>query len=128
MIHVTCAILINEGKILVTQRSERMSLPLKWEFPGGKIEVNETPEACLHREIKEELGIEIRLTEKLLEHEYHYDHLSINLIPYLAEITSGVIDLKEHKSYRFLNMSELLTLDWAAADLPIVHQLLKRPL
>lgn len=128
MIQVTCAILIQEGKILATQRSERMSLPLKWEFPGGKIEVNETPEACLHREIKEELGIEICLTEKLVAHEHHYDHLSINLIPYLAEITSGVIVLKEHKSYRFLNPSELLTMDWAAADLPIVHQLLKKEL
>ncbi len=126
MIQVTCAILIHEGKILATQRSERMPLPLKWEFPGGKIEVNETPEACLHREIKEELGIEVSLKERLVENEHHYDHLSINLIPYLAEITSGVIVLKEHKSYRFLNPSELLTLDWAAADLPIVHQLLKR--
>ncbi len=105
-----------------------MSLPLKWEFPGGKIEAKETPEACLHREIKEELGIEIRLKEKLLENHHQYDKISINLIPYLAEITSGVIDLKEHKNYRFLNRTELLTLDWAAADIPIVHQLLKREL
>tara|TARA_R110000850_G_C9994993_1_gene467537 strand:+ start:9504 stop:9890 length:387 start_codon:yes stop_codon:yes gene_type:complete len=128
MIQVTCAILIHKGKILAAQRSERMPLPLKWEFPGGKIEAHETPEACLQREIKEELGIEICLKEKLVPHEHHYDHLSINLIPYLAEITSGVIVLKEHKSYRFLNQSELLPLDWAAADLPIVHQLLKREL
>ncbi len=65
MIDVTCAIILRDGKILATQRSEKMNLPLKWEFPGGKIEQNETPGNCLQREIREELNLEIELLKKL---------------------------------------------------------------
>lgn len=60
-IQVTCAIIQSDGKILAVQRSEAMSLPLKWEFPGGKIDLGETAEKCLLREIKEELNIDIAL-------------------------------------------------------------------
>ena len=61
MIEVTCSIIEHNNKILVTQRSEKMALPLKWEFPGGKIEKDETAEACLIREILEELHINIKI-------------------------------------------------------------------
>ena len=128
MINVTCAILIHEGKILATQRSKSMSLPLKWEFPGGKMEPNETEEDCLTREIKEELNIDIEIKERLQENIHDYGSFKIQLIPFLTTYTSGGIHLKEHQAYAFVTPSELLTLDWAEADIPIVQQLLKMKL
>lgn len=62
MIDVACAIIIDdEGKVLAAQRSESMSLPLKWEFPGGKLSKNETAEDCIVREIQEELNISVTI-------------------------------------------------------------------
>jgi len=128
VIEVACAIIIKNKKILVTQRSEEMALPLKWEFPGGKVEVDETPKACLKREIKEELNIEINILEKLKNNTHNYESFSIKLIPYIATIQSGEIKLSEHKTYRFVKTGDLLNLDWAEADLPIVQQLLNKEL
>lgn len=64
-IDVTCAIIIKENKIFVAQRSEIMKLPLKWEFPGGKLEENESEIECIKREIKEEINIEIDVVKRL---------------------------------------------------------------
>lgn len=128
LIEVACAIIIKDNKFLVTQRSEEMALPLKWEFPGGKVEANESPEDCLKREIKEELNLDISIAEKLNENQHVYESFSIRLIPYIVKIKSGNIILSEHRDYKFLNKNELLDLDWAEADIPIVHQLLKREL
>lgn len=125
MINVTYAIIMFEEKILVAQRSEKMKLPLKWEFPGGKLEDNEDEIHCIKREIKEELNIEIEIVTKLLNSIYDYGSFEINLIPFLAKYLSGNLILTEHKAYRLLERSELLALDWAEADLPIVEELLK---
>lgn len=121
---VTCAIIKNEAEILVTQRSEHMQLPLKWEFPGGKVKENETEVDCIVREIKEELGITIRPIVRLrpITHKYEQE---ITLVPFISEYISGEIILTEHKAYRWLSRSDLLTLDWAAADIHVVHQYLK---
>jgi 8-oxo-dGTP diphosphatase len=125
MIDVTCAIIIQSNKILVTQRSEKMKLPLKWEFPGGKLEENESEIDCIKREIKEELNIEIEVLKKLSNSIHDYGNFKINLIPYLSNYVSGEIILLEHKNYKLLDKSELLNIDWAEADLPIVEELLK---
>lgn len=125
MINVTCAIILIDNKILVTQRNERMNLPLKWEFPGGKLEENEYEIDCIKREIKEELNIEIEVLEKLSNSIYDYGTFKINLIPFLSNYVSGEIILFEHKDYKLLDKSELLNLDWAEADLPIVEEYLK---
>lgn len=125
MINVTCAIIIYEGdKILVAQRSEKMSLPLKWEFPGGKIERNETPINCIKREIKEELNIDIEVLMELSPNIYDYGDKKINLIPFLAKYISGEIILSEHKQFKLLQKSELLNIDWAEADIPILNEFL----
>lgn len=126
MINVTCAIIINEEKILVTQRSEKMKLPLKWEFPGGKLESGEGEKECIKREINEELNIEIEVVEKLSNSVFDYGTFQINLIPFLSKYISGEIILSEHKDYKWLKKSELLLLDWAEADLPILKELLNR--
>jgi 8-oxo-dGTP diphosphatase len=125
MINVTCAIILVDSKILVTQRSENMSLPLKWEFPGGKLEENESELECIKREIKEELNIEIEVLYKLSNSIFDYGTFKINLIPFIANYISGEILLLEHKDYRLLDKTELLNLDWADADIPIVEEFLK---
>jgi 8-oxo-dGTP diphosphatase len=125
VINVTCAIIVIENKILVTQRSEEMKLPLKWEFPGGKLEENETEIDCIKREIKEEINIDIEVVKKLSSCIFDYGTFKINLIPFLANHIFGQIKLTEHKEYRLLDKVELLTLDWAEADLPIVKEFLK---
>jgi 8-oxo-dGTP diphosphatase len=125
MIDVTCAIILRENKILVTQRGEKMSLPLKWEFPGGKIEESETAEECIHREIKEEINIEIKLIEKLESKIFHYETFTINLIPFLSEYLSGEIYLTEHNDFKWLPKSQLAFLDWAFADIPVLEEFLK---
>lgn len=125
MIDVTCAIIMKKNKILVAQRSERMSLPLKWEFPGGKIEEWETPEDCLKRELKEELNIEIKILRRLTATQFNYGSFSINLIPFLSEYLSGEISLTEHSDFKWLEKEMLQNLDWAAADLPILEEFIK---
>jgi 8-oxo-dGTP diphosphatase len=125
MINVTCAIIFVNDKILVTQRSENMKLSLKWEFPGGKVEKKENEIECIIREIKEEINIEIDVFRRLSNSVYDYGTFKINLIPFLANYISGDIVLAEHKDFKLLDKSELLNLDWAEADLPIVEEFLK---
>jgi 8-oxo-dGTP diphosphatase len=128
MINVTCAIILIDNKILVTQRSEKMKLPLKWEFPGGKLEKDESELECIKREIKEEINIKIDIIKKLSNSIYDYGSIKINLIPFIANYISGEIKLSEHKDYRLLDKYELMSLDWAEADLPIVEEFLKHEL
>ncbi len=125
VIDVTCAIIIKENKIFVAQRSESMKLPLKWEFPGGKLEKNESEIECIKREIKEEINIDIEVINKLSPSIYDYGPFKINLIPFIVNYISGEIKLTEHKEYKLLDKAELLNLDWAEADLPIVEEFLK---
>jgi 8-oxo-dGTP diphosphatase len=125
MINVICAIILYDSKILVTQRSEIMKLPLKWEFPGGKLEENESEVDCIKREIREEINIEIEIIKKLSNSVFDYGTFNINLIPFIANFVSGDIILTEHKDYKLLDKSKLLKLDWAEADIPIVEEFLK---
>lgn len=102
-----------------------MSLPLKWELPGGKIEPNESDEDCLVREIKEELNIEIEIIKSLEPNKHVYPTITIQLIPFICKQISGSIILKEHAAFKWLNTNELLDLDWAEADIPIINNYIK---
>ncbi len=126
MINVTCAVIWFDDKILVTQRSSTMSLPLKWEFPGGKLEKNESKVDCVIREIREEINIEIEVLEELSNSLYQYEDVEINLIPYIAKYKGGKIKLAEHVDYKLVEKRYLLDLDFAAADIPIIKELLKK--
>ncbi len=119
-LHVTCAIIERDGLILAAQRSADMNMPLKWEFPGGKIDSGETPEECLRREILEEMGIRIRVEESLPSSTHQYPALKVTLYPFICSIESGEIILHEHSAISWLSPSELHTLDWAEADLPVI--------
>ncbi|MDN3670711.1 (deoxy)nucleoside triphosphate pyrophosphohydrolase [Echinicola jeungdonensis] len=125
MIAVTCALIIKDGLVLAVQRGTKMKMPLKWEFPGGKMENGESEQSCLAREIKEELNLEIEIGDKLSEVVYDYPDFTIRLIPYICRIQSGELVLTEHRSHQWLEKEELLDLDWAEADLPIVRDFLK---
>ena len=125
IIPVVCAIIEQDDLVLCALRSEHMSLPGKWEFPGGKLELNELPEEALIREIKEELNIEIRIVESLPVAEHAYvPEKTIQLIPYRCVIVSEQKpSATEHAELRWVKKDELLQLDWAAADIPIVKYL-----
>lgn len=126
MIHVSCAILIKDNKVLVCQRSSSMSLPLKWEFPGGKIEAGESKENCLKREIKEELHIDIDIIESLTPNVHHYSNFSITLYPFICEVKGGELKKTEHAQILWVDEEELMAFDWAEADIPIVKEFLKK--
>jgi 8-oxo-dGTP diphosphatase len=122
IIPVVCAIIEQDDLILCALRSEKMSLPGKWEFPGGKLEANELPEEALIREIKEELNVEIQIVEALpiAEHAYVPEKI-IQLIPFRCVIVSDESPTPtEHSELRWMKKDELLLLDWAVADIPIV--------
>jgi len=121
VIRVTCGIIIKDGKVLAARRSQKMKLPLKWEFPGGKIQEGETEEECLKREIKEELNIEITIEYNLPPVRHDYPDVQIELIPFVAHYASGTLHLHEHKQADWFTKTELLALDWAPADIPILN-------
>ena len=125
MVHVTCAIVIDGSKVLVTQRSETMKLPLKWEFPGGKVDLNESAETCIRRELIEELNIEVELLERLADCPFEYPTFTINLIPFVARMKAGQLTLREHKAFEWLHPKQLKALNWAPADIPVLEQFMK---
>lgn len=124
MISVTCAIIEKEGKVLATRRAKGSHLAGLWEFPGGKIEPGETAEDCIIREIREELNVQIEISQNLNPVEHHYENKSIRLIPFVCNIVSGQITLKDHSEFRWLSRNDLQSLDWAEADKGVVHNYL----
>lgn len=119
-IQVTCAIIERDGFVLAAQRSATMSLPLKWEFPGGKIKAEESPEECLRREIAEELDVEIAACKPLPISTHAYPTITVTLYPFICTIIVGEIKLNEHKAVTWLPPEKLYQLDWAEADLPVL--------
>ena len=128
-LHVACAIIERDDLVLAAQRSASMRMPCKWEFPGGKIRSGESPEECLHREIVEELAVEIAISGPLPAATHVYPSLTVTLYPFICAILSGEIKLHEHAAAIWLPPEKLLALDWAEADLPVLaaycHQLAK---
>jgi 8-oxo-dGTP diphosphatase len=111
MLQVTCAIIEHADKILICQRSTSIKLPLKWEFPGGKIEQGESKEDCLRREIKEELDIDIEIINTLSTVEYHYSDFSIQLYPFVCSLLNGVVKVLEHAQAVWVNANKLRDYD-----------------
>ena len=125
-LRVACAIIEQNGKVLAVQRSELMSLPLKWEFPGGKINEHESVSECLKREVMEELGIEVIIHEPYPQVTYSYPAFTVTLYPSRCTISAGEIVLHEHKAIAWMLPEELRGLDWADADWPIIDTYLER--
>lgn len=113
---VTCAIIRRGSEILALRRPPGASRGGKWEFPGGKVESGETPEDCLRRELREELAVEVRLAAALPAYSFDYPDFTIRLIPFVCELVSGRLELREHSEARWAPAAGLRSLDWAAAD------------
>ncbi|MBO2945998.1 (deoxy)nucleoside triphosphate pyrophosphohydrolase [Paenibacillus sp. F411] len=124
-IHVVGAVIIENGKILCAQRGATKALAYKWEFPGGKIEEGETPQAALKREIDEEMHCSIEIGEHIETTVYEYDFGIVHLSTFYCRLLNGKPMLTEHVDISWLYPDELMSLDWAPADIPAVHRIQK---
>lgn len=121
-LQVVCAVIFYEGRVLCCKRKAgaRASVASKWEFPGGKIEVGESPEEALRREIAEELNLEIQVEAFLMTVQHRYAELDLELHAYRATCASiDALEVREHEEVRWLKPEALKSLDWAEADVPI---------
>lgn len=114
----------SDNKILCAQRSEKMSLPLMWEFPGGKVEKNETEKDALIREIREEMKCDLIVGDKVISTEHEYDFGIVRLTTYKCTLNKELPTLTEHKSIEWLSINELDKLNWAPADIPAVNKIM----
>ena len=121
-IEVVAAIIRDGDKILATQRGYG-EFKDGWEFPGGKIEVGETPKQALVREIREELDTLIEVGELLDTVEYDYSNFHLTMHCFLCTVKSGALVLKEHKAAKWLTKDTLDTVDWLPADISLVDKI-----
>jgi 8-oxo-dGTP diphosphatase len=124
MKRVVAALIIKDGKVLVCQRTRHQTMPLKWEFPGGKIEEGEQPRDALRRELDEELGIDAKIGEEVarIRHEYKGGS-SVELRFYVVHQYKGEIENRIFRDVRWSTRSELTSFDFLEADLALVRDL-----
>lgn len=125
-VQVVGAVIRNHrNEILCALRSSKMSLSNLWEFPGGKIELHETPSQSLIREINEELKCNIKVKHLVEKTTYEYDAIIVTLHTFEAEIVTGEPIAVEHAELRWVSVSDLDQLEWAPADIPTVEYIKK---
>jgi 8-oxo-dGTP diphosphatase len=121
---VTAGVLRNEdGRVLLVRRAPGQKLAGKWEFPGGKVEEGESLSECLKRELHEELGIEVRVGDIIATSDYAYEHGSIRLVAMHVAWLAGDLQLRVHDRQVWLRPEEMLSIDLAPADIPLVASL-----
>ena len=121
-IEVVAAIIHKDDAYFATQRGYG-EFEGMWEFPGGKIEPGESRESALKREIQEELGIDITIDKFLCTTDYDYPSFHLTMHCYLCRVELGMIELREHKSARWLTVDMLDSVEWLSADLEVVEKL-----
>jgi len=114
-IKVVAAIIVDNGRVFATQRGYG-DFRGGWEFPGGKVEVGESLEAALMREIEEELELQIDVNELLETIEYDYPTFHLSMACFICSINSGKVILKEHESAQWVNSEQIDSLNWLPAD------------
>ena len=127
-VEVVAAVIKYNEKILCVQRGENKYdyISRKYEFPGGKIEEGETRKETIIREIKEELNMDIVAEEALATIEHEYPDFFLTMHSFICKCSDPTVSLTEHIDHKWLSISELGFLDWAAADVPIVAQLTRK--
>ena len=113
----------NNNEILCALRSKDMSLPMMWEFPGGKIEEGESVNEAIIREIKEELDCNIEAISIFNDNTHEYENIIVNLITVKCKLISGNPKAKEHAKLLWLPVDYLESLNWAPADIPAIKEL-----
>lgn len=121
---VVAGLIFQEGKVLICQRTKHQTMPLKWEFPGGKIEEGEQPRDALRRELEEELGINANIGEEVsrIRHEYRGGG-AVELRFYAVRSYGGVLVNRIFKDIRWADPAELPSFDFLEADLSLVQSL-----
>lgn len=123
MSQVTAALIRNDERILIAQRGRGKRFGRQWEFPGGKVRFDESPEECLRREIKEELNLEIRVDEHCCTVHHRYPEFDIELITFWCSIVAGELRLTEHEQVRWITLAEAGQYDFVEADLKVLAAL-----
>ncbi|MBT7951038.1 MAG: NUDIX domain-containing protein [Gammaproteobacteria bacterium] len=122
MIDVTAAIISKADKVLAARRRPGIHLAGYWEFPGGKLELGETPRECLLRELAEEFSITVNIGAFVGESVYDYGTKIVRLLAYQVEHVTGDFQLSDHDEIRWLSLNELDALKWAPADVSLIEQ------
>lgn len=131
MKHITtvAGVIENEkGEILCTKRDmgKYDYISLKWEFPGGKIEEGETEKQTLERELREELDIKVEIGDFFYQVEHDYPDFHLSMALYECKFSEQHIALNVHKDIKWVNPQDMLSLDWAEADLPVAITIYKK--
>lgn len=121
-INVVAAVIKHKDKIFATQRGYG-EFKGGWEFPGGKVELREEPEAALIREIQEELNTEIKVHDMIGTIEYDYPTFHLRMSCYWCSIVSGQLELLEHEAARWLGRDELYSVSWLPADWQVLGEI-----
>jgi 8-oxo-dGTP diphosphatase len=123
-IRVVAAMIERDGKYLITQRRPSATLPLLWEFPGGRVEEGETDEAALARELKEEMGIDVEVRDRVMHVQHSYPHYDIDFCVYACTLLGGEIRNIRVHDHRWVPPREMDKYEFPAADEKTIAQLL----
>jgi 8-oxo-dGTP diphosphatase len=124
-IRVVAGVIVQDNKILIARKKKGKFLEFMWEYPGGKVEVNEKDETSLKRELAEEFSIQILIKNYLTESFHDYGKFKINLRAYIVHHLSGDFKLTDHDKIEWVELNELANYKFAPADIPINQYLVK---
>ncbi len=125
LVKVTCGIIWQNQKILIARRGREQVHPGKWEFPGGKVKPSESLEACLARELYEELNIQVNVLELWDSVNMEYEDFYIELHPFKCKFIDNPIILREHEQIKWCSIGEMGKLDMTEADRELVQRIKK---
>jgi 8-oxo-dGTP diphosphatase len=121
MVTVAAAIIEKDKRVFAARKKPGKPLAGLWELPGGKLEPGETAEECLARELAEEFGIVVRVGDYFAESRFDYGDKKVKLVAYLVKHLQGEFVPEDHDQMVWLPAEELHSLDWAPADIPLIH-------